>query len=61
MDSWILLRNSPPGAQGGRHLAILKSRGMPHSSEVRAFRLTGHGAIADGEVPGRRLAAAEVL
>ena len=61
MDSWILLRNSPPGAQGGRHLAILKSRGMPHSSEVRAFRLTDHGAIGDGEVPGRRLTAAEVL
>jgi circadian clock protein KaiC len=27
MDSWILLRNAPPGAQGGRHLAIMKTRG----------------------------------
>jgi circadian clock protein KaiC len=58
MDTWILLRNAPPGAQGGRHLAILKSRGMAHSSEVRAFRLTDGGAV--GEAPGRR-AGAEVL
>jgi hypothetical protein len=35
IDTWILLRNSPPGEQGGRHLSILKSRGMPHSSFPR--------------------------
>ncbi len=33
MDTWILLRNSPPGERGVRHLSILKSRGMAHSSE----------------------------
>jgi circadian clock protein KaiC len=45
IDTWILLRNSPPGEHGGRHLAILKSRGMPHSSERRSFELTGRGPV----------------
>jgi hypothetical protein len=54
MDTWILLRNSPPGEHGGRHLSILKSRGMAHSSEARAFQLTNNGAVADGEGQGRR-------
>jgi circadian clock protein KaiC len=43
IDTWILLRNAPPGDQGGRHLAILKSRGMAHSSERRSFELTDDG------------------
>jgi circadian clock protein KaiC len=45
IDTWILLRNSPPGDQGGRHLSILKSRGMPHSSERRSFVLTDRGPV----------------
>src|SRR5262249_40544975 len=45
IDTWVLLRNSPPGEQGGRHLSVLKSRGMPHSSERRSFELTDRGAI----------------
>jgi circadian clock protein KaiC len=45
IDTWIMLRNSPPGEQGGRHLSILKSRGMPHSSDRRAFELTDRGAV----------------
>ena len=45
IDTWILLRNSPPGQQGGRHLSILKSRGMPHSSERRSFELTNGGPV----------------
>jgi circadian clock protein KaiC len=46
IDTWVLLRNAPAGALGGRHLSILKSRGMPHSSERRSFELTDRGAIA---------------
>ena len=46
IDTWILLRNSPPGEEGGRHLSVLKSRGMPHSSERRAFALTDRGPVA---------------
>jgi len=46
MDTWILLRNTPPGDHGGRHLSVLKSRGMAHSSEQRRFELTDRGAVA---------------
>jgi len=46
IDTWILLRNAPPGEQGGRHLSILKSRGMPHSSERQSFELTDDGPVA---------------
>ena len=45
IDTWIMLRNSPPGERGGRYLSILKSRGMPHSSERRRFELTDRGPI----------------
>ena len=45
IDTWILLRNSPPGERGGRHLSILKSRGMAHSSERRSFELTDDGPV----------------
>ena len=45
IDTWILLRNSPPGEQGGRHLSILKSRGMRHSSDRRSFELTERGPL----------------
>ena len=45
IDTWILLRNSPPGERGGRHLSILKSRGMAHSSERRSFQLTDDGPV----------------
>ena len=45
IDTWILLRNSPPGEQGGRHLSILKSRGMPHSSDRRSFELSDDGPV----------------
>jgi circadian clock protein KaiC len=55
IDTWILLRNSPPGEHGGRHLAIIKSRGMAHSSERRSFELTDDGpAIL---APGPKFAA----
>ena len=45
IDTWILLRNSPPGDQGGRHLSILKSRGMAHSADRRSFELTDRGPV----------------
>ena len=49
LDTWILLRNAPPGERGGRHLTILKSRGMAHSSVSRPFDLTNRGAVAEVE------------
>ena len=56
IDTWILLRNTPPGERGGRHLSVLKSRGMPHSSERRSFELTDRGPIVS-VAPGRSLRA----
>jgi len=56
IDTWILLRNSPPGEQGGRHLSILKSRGMPHSSERRSFELTDAGPVLVMAARGARVA-----
>jgi circadian clock protein KaiC len=49
MDTWILLRNAPPGEAGGRHLTILKSRGMAHSSASRPFDLSSRGAVVEVE------------
>ena len=49
IDTWLLLRNSPPGEDGGRHLSILKSRGMSHSDERRGFVLTDDGPRVTGD------------
>ena len=46
IDTWILLRNAPPGEQGGRHLSILKSRGMSHSPARQSFQLTDDGPLS---------------
>jgi circadian clock protein KaiC len=58
MDTWVLLRNSPPGDRGGRHVAVLKSRGMAHSNDAQSFQLTAAGAVAsDAPTIGRRRSA----
>ena len=44
MDSWLLLRNLESNGERNRGLYILKSRGMPHSNQIREFTLTKHGA-----------------
>jgi circadian clock protein KaiC len=56
IDTWILLRNAPPGEHGGRQLSILKSRGMAHSSERRPFELTDDGPVLLSSARGARLA-----
>ena len=43
MDTWILLRNVKARGEQNRALHILKSRGMPHSNQVRGFRITDRG------------------
>jgi circadian clock protein KaiC len=50
IDTWILLRNASAGERGGRHLSILKSRGMAHSSERQSFELTDRGAVVFGSL-----------
>jgi circadian clock protein KaiC len=43
IDTWILLRDIESGGERNRGLYVLKSRGMPHSNQIREFRLTDHG------------------
>jgi circadian clock protein KaiC len=43
MDAWILLRNLEHGGERNRALYVLKSRGMPHSNQVREFVLSNKG------------------
>jgi circadian clock protein KaiC len=50
MDSWVLVATEIKGSRRARKLYVLKSRGMPHSDEVREFRFTSHGI----ELPGKR-------
>src|SRR6267142_3330080 len=40
MDTWIVLANGDVGGRHRRGLYVLKSRGMPHSNELREFVLT---------------------
>ena len=43
MDTWLVLRNIERNGERIRSLNVLKSRGMPHSNQVREFVLTSHG------------------
>ena len=43
MDTWILLRAIESGGERNRALYVLKSRGMPHSEQVREFVMTPQG------------------
>jgi circadian clock protein KaiC len=43
IDSWLLVRDLEALGERNRALHILKSRGMPHSNQVREFLLTDHG------------------
>jgi circadian clock protein KaiC len=43
MDTWLLLRDSELNGERNRSMYILKSRGMPHSNQLREFLLTDHG------------------
>jgi circadian clock protein KaiC len=43
IDTWILLRDIELGGERNRGLHVLKSRGTPHSNQVREFVLTSAG------------------
>lgn len=43
MDTWLVLRNIEMNGERTRSLNVLKSRGMPHSNQVREFVLTSDG------------------
>ena len=43
VDTWLLLRDIEIGNERTRGLYVLKSRGMPHSNQIREFLLTPKG------------------
>jgi circadian clock protein KaiC len=43
MDTWLLLFQRETAGEYNRQLYLLKSRGMPHSNQVRAFVVSDHG------------------
>ena len=43
IDTWLFVRDIELGGERNRGLYVLKSRGMPHSNQIREFLLTDHG------------------
>lgn len=43
IDTWLLLRDIETQGERNRGLYILKSRGMPHSNQIREFIMTAQG------------------
>jgi circadian clock protein KaiC len=43
IDTWILLRNFEYNGERSRGLTVIKSRGMPHSNQVREFVFSSKG------------------
>jgi len=56
MDTWILLSNLASNGERTRTLQVLKSRGMPHSHQVREFVMGDHGVgLVDVYLSGERV------
>jgi circadian clock protein KaiC len=45
IDTWLLVRELEAGGERNRGLYVLKSRGMPHSNQIREFSLTSKGVM----------------
>jgi circadian clock protein KaiC len=43
IDTWLLVRDIEASGERTRGLYVLKSRGMPHSKQIREFLLTSRG------------------
>ncbi len=43
VDTWLLLRDIETSGERNRAIYVLKSRGMPHSNQVREFLITSQG------------------
>ncbi|NLF88977.1 circadian clock protein KaiC [Candidatus Bathyarchaeota archaeon] len=43
MDTWLLVRDIEIAGERNRGIYVLKSRGMPHSNQIREFLLTNKG------------------
>lgn len=56
MDTWLLLRDLEQDGYRSCTISVLKSRGMPHSHEVREFILSDNGISIGGlSTPQRQL------
>ena len=44
MDTWLMLANIEANGERTRTIQVLKSRGMPHSNQVREFVLSRRGS-----------------
>ncbi len=56
MDTWLLLRNNERNGERTRTLFVLKSRGMPHSNQVREFVVSHAGIeLVDVYIDGDRV------
>ncbi len=56
MDTWVLLSNMAGNGERTRTLQVLKSRGMPHSHQVREFVMGDHGVdLVDVYLSGDRV------
>jgi len=56
MDTWLLLANLEANGERTRTIQVLKSRGMPHSNQVREFVLGRRGVeLVDVYMPGDRV------
>ena len=54
MDSWVLVAITEEDRKRNRWLYVLKSRGMPHSNEVRSFVIGNRGIdLLPAEKPAR--------
>lgn len=51
IDTWVLLDDMEVGAEHRHVLHVLKSRGMPHSNQVREFEITSKGITLAGPPP----------
>lgn len=55
IDAWISVRNIELNGDRHRGLFVLKSRGMPHSSQIRTFLITSEGIrIVEMDPAGRQ-------
>jgi len=45
VDTWLLLRDIESNGERNRGIYVLKSRGMPHSNQIREFQMTDQGIV----------------
>jgi len=56
MDTWLMLANIEANGERTRTIQVLKSRGMPHSNQVREFLLSRRGVeLVDVYMPEDRV------